>query len=379
MDMQKFVSGEVLQGDNYNFFLPSKINHSWRWDSYHLNKLLERANLSLGGLASYSELIPNIEIYIQLHIKTEAHNSNKIEGTKTTIEEDLMKVEDVSPEKRDDRIEVQNYIQAMNLGIYKITVEEFPFSTRLIRDLHFELLQGVRGQNKTPGEFRKSQNWIGGSSPSNAMYVPPSKEYLDELLTDFEFFINNDELEIPILVKIALLHYQFETIHPFLDGNGRIGRLIIPLLLLENKVLSKPCFYISNYLEKNRTRYYDALNRVRTENNLIGWITFFLEAVIETSEDAKNKFNKVVKLVDEYREYQFKLKGKPENIAKVFDAFYNDPVLSIADIIGITNLSRSTVSSIIREMEKNGILHELTNYSRNKLYLLKDYFVIFAE
>lgn len=379
MDIQNFVSGEIRKGDNYEFFLPSRINHSWRWDSYHLNKLLEKANLSLGGLASYSELIPNIEIYIQLHIKTEAHNSNKIEGTKTTIEEDLMKVEDVSPEKRDDRIEVQNYINAMNLGIEKITVEKFPFSTRLIRDLHFELLKGVRGQNKTPGEFRKSQNWIGGSSTSNAMYVPPSKEYLDDLLTDFEFFINNDSLEIPILVKIALLHYQFETIHPFLDGNGRIGRLIIPLLLLENNILTKPCFYISNYLEKNRTRYYDALNRVRTENDLIGWIVFFLEAVIETSENAKNKFNKVVKLVDEYREYQFKLKGKPENIAKIFNALYNDPVLSISDMIQITGLSRSTVSSIVREMEKKQILYELTNYSRNKLYLLREYFIIFAE
>lgn len=379
MDIQNFVSGEIRKGDNYEFFLPSRINHSWRWDSYHLNKLLEKANLSLGGLASYSELIPNIEVYIQLHIKTEAHNSNKIEGTKTTIEEDLMKVEDVSPEKRDDRIEVQNYINAMNLGIEKITVEKFPFSTRLIRDLHSELLKGVRGQNKTPGEFRKSQNWIGGSSPSNAMYVPPSKEYLDDLLTDFEFFINNDSLEIPILVKIALLHYQFETIHPFLDGNGRIGRLIIPLLLLENNILTKPCFYISNYLEKNRTRYYDALNRVRTENDLIGWIVFFLEAVIETSENAKNKFNKVVKLVDEYREYQFKLKGKPENIAKIFNALYNDPVLSISDMIQITGLSRSTVSSIVREMEKKQIIYELTNYSRNKLYLLREYFIIFAE
>lgn len=379
MDIQNFVSGEIRKGDNYEFFLPSRINHSWRWDSYHLNKLLEKANLSLGGLASYSELIPNIEVYIQLHIKTEAHNSNRIEGTKTTIEEDLMKVEDVSPEKRDDRIEVQNYINAMNLGIEKITVEKFPFSTRLIRDLHSELLKGVRGQNKTPGEFRKSQNWIGGSSPSNAMYVPPSKEYLDDLLTDFEFFINNDSLEIPILVKIALLHYQFETIHPFLDGNGRIGRLIIPLLLLENNILTKPCFYISNYLEKNRTRYYDALNRVRTENDLIGWIVFFLEAVIETSENAKNKFNKVVKLVDEYREYQFKLKGKPENIAKIFNALYNDPVLSISDMIQITGLSRSTVSSIVREMEKKQIIYELTNYSRNKLYLLREYFIIFAE
>lgn len=348
-------------------------------DDYHLNKLLEKANLSLGGLSSYSDLIPNIDVYIQLHIKTEAHNSNRIEGTKTTIEEDLMKVEDVSPEKRDDRIEVQNYIHAMNIGIEKITKDEFPFSTRLIRDLHYELLQGARGEYKTPGEFRKSQNWIGGSSPSNAMYVPPSIEYLDDLLTDFEFFINNNDLEIPVLVKIALLHYQFETIHPFLDGNGRIGRLIIPLLLLEKKLLSKPCFYISDYFEKNRTQYYDALNRVRTDNDLIGWISFFLEAVIDTSEKAKNKFNQVVRLVDEYRNYQFKLKGKPENIAKILDVFYNDPLLSISDITDLTKLSRTTVYAIIREFEKEGIVLELTGYSRNKLYLLKDYFIIFSE
>ena len=213
----------------------------------------------------------------------------------------------------------------------------------------------------------------------NSLCVLHSDGFLMTIAPSFEFFINNDSLEIPILVKIALLHYQFETIHPFLDGNGRIGRLIIPLLLLENNILTKPCFYISNYLEKNRTRYYDALNRVRTENDLIGWIVFFLEAVIETSENAKNKFNKVVKLVDEYREYQFKLKGKPENIAKIFNALYNDPVLSISDMIQITGLSRSTVSSIVREMEKKQIIYELTNYSRNKLYLLREYFIIFAE
>ena len=248
MNVNKFKSGSYRNQDDYKTFKPTCINHPWRWSDPEINTLLEKASSELGSLNAFSDLIPNIDIYISMHIRTEANKSNKIEGTKTTVEEDLLPVEDISPEKRDDYQEVQNYINAMHTGIKRIIVDNFPLCNRLIRELHEILLQGVRGEHKTPGEFRKSQNWIGGTRPSNAVYVPPSIIDMPDLMSDFEKFINNDECNVPNLIKIAILHYQFETIHPFLDGNGRIGRLIIPLYLLDKKLLSKPCFYISDFL-----------------------------------------------------------------------------------------------------------------------------------
>ena len=380
MKLESFKSGTYQhQREGYTSFTPSKINFEWTWDDPELNTLLERANSSLGGLNSYSDLIPNIDVYIKLHLKTEAHKSNKIEGTKTTIEEDLMKIDDVSPEKRDDRIEVQNYINAINEGITKITVDNFPLSSRFIRDLHYILLQGARGEYKTPGEFRKSQNWIGGSKPSNAIYVPPTHIEIPELISDMEFFLNNENINVPHLIRIAIIHYQFETIHPFLDGNGRIGRLLIPLYLLEKKVLYEPCFYISDYFEKIRAEYYNYLTLVRTNNDLISWIKFFLNAVFYTSESAKNKFSKVVSLTTKYHNLEYSIKGRNENIANILDAFYNDPILSINEIESITSLSRTAVTSIINELQKSKILSEITGFSRNKLYVLYEYFMIFAN
>ncbi len=377
MKLENFQSGNYSPQKDFKCFIPSKINVEWTWEDSELNTLLEQANMSLGSLDSYSDLIPNIDVYIRLHLKTEAHKSSKIEGTKTTIEEDVMKVDDVSPEKKDDRIEVENYIHAINFGIKQIQ-EEFPFSTRLIRDIHRVLLQGVRGERKTPGEFRKSQNWIGGSMPSNAVYVPPSHIEIPELMSDLEFFLNNGDVRVPYLIRIALAHYQFESIHPFLDGNGRIGRLMIPLYLLNQQVLSKPCFYISDYFEKNRSEYYDYLTKVRTKNDILSWIKFFLRAVIDTSESAKNKFSQVVRLTNQYRDLEYSVKGRGKNISCILEAFYNDPILSINDLQEKTGLSRTAITSITNELRKENVLREMTGYNRNKLYILYDYFAIFA-
>lgn len=379
MQLEQFKSGTHLSQKGYYSFSPSKINFEWTWEDSELNILLERANQSLGGLNSYSDLIPNIDVYIKLHLQTEAHKSNKIEGTKTTIEEDLMDIDDVSPEKRDDRIEVQNYINAINKGISRITDDNFPLSSRLIRDLHFILMQGVRGEYKTPGEFRKSQNWIGGTKPSDAVYVPPNYTEVPELISDMEFFLNNEKIHVPFLIRIAIAHYQFESIHPFLDGNGRMGRLLIPLYLLDKKVLSKPCFYISDYFEKYRTEYYESLTRVRTQNSLISWIKFFLKAVIDTSERAKTKFSNVVALTNDYRKWEYSIKGRNENIAAILNAFYHNPILSINDMVHTTKLSRNAVVSIINELHKNDVLYEITGFQRNKLYVLREYFAIFAN
>ena len=236
-NINTFKSGNYRKQDDYSTFLPTLINHSWGWSDPKLNILLEQASSELGSLNAFSDLIPNVDIYIEMHIRTEANKSNKIEGTKTSIEEDLLPVEDVAPEKRDDYQEVQNYIVALNYGINRIVKDDFPLCNRLVCEIHYKLLQGVRGEHKTPGEFRRSQNWLGGSKPSDAVYVPPSIIDLPDLMSDWEKFINNDDCSVPHLIKIAILHYQFETIHPFLDGNGRIGRLIIPLYLLSKGIL----------------------------------------------------------------------------------------------------------------------------------------------
>ncbi|MCI9429170.1 MAG: Fic family protein [Lachnospiraceae bacterium] len=379
MNINTFSSGTKRAQNDYYTFLPTLINHSWKWSDPELNVLLERASSELGSLNAFSDLIPNVDIYIEMHIKTEANKSNKIEGTKTTIEEDLMPIEDIAPEKRNDYQEVHNYINALNYGISRILQDDFPLCNRLICEIHRLLLQGVRGKHKTPGEFRKSQNWIGGSKPSNAMYVPPSILDLPELLSDFEKFINNNDCNVPHLIKIAILHYQFETIHPFLDGNGRIGRLIIPLYLLSNEILSKPCFYISDYFESHRTEYYNFLNRVRTHNDLMGWIKFFLQAVISTALNAKDKFKKVTSYVHNLETVAVSLGGRSDNTLKVVRAFYDNPILSSKQIANITGLSQPTTDNIIKRLSnKNAhILYELTGYSRNRIFVLFDYIKIF--
>lgn len=377
MDMNTFRSGVYQDQGDYKSFLPTLVNHSWEWTDAELNILLERASSELGSLNAFSDLIPNIDIYIRMHIKTEANKSNKIEGTKTSIEEDLLPVEDIVPEKRDDQQEVHNYIKALNYGIKRISDDDFPLCNRLICEIHKLLLSGVRGKYKTPGEMRKSQNWIGGSKPSDAVYVPPNIVDLPDLMSDLEKFINVDNWNVPNLIKIAILHYQFETIHPFLDGNGRIGRLIIPLYLLDKNMLSKPCFYISDFFEKHRTEYYDALNRVRLNNDLIGWIKFFLRAVIETAKSAKLKFKRVTIYVKETEEKALKLGGRSENTLKVLRLFYDEPVLYSSTIINKTGISKRTLDSIIKRFYENNILDELTGYSRNRVFVLAEYLKIF--
>lgn len=377
MNMNTFHSGTYQNQGDYKSFLPTLINHSWKWTDDKLNILLEQASSELGSLNAFSDFIPNIDIYIRMHIKTEANKSNKIEGTKTSIEEDLLPMEDIAPEKRDDQQEVHNYINALNYGIKRITDDDFPLCNRLICEIHKLLLSGVRGKYKTPGEIRKSQNWIGGSKPSDAVYVPPNIINLPDLMSDFEKFINTDNWDVPNLIKIAILHYQFETIHPFLDGNGRIGRLIIPLYLLDKNMLSKPCFYISDFFEKHRTEYYDGLNRVRANNDLIGWIKFFLKAVIETAQSAKLKFKRVTNYVKETEEQALKLGGRPENILTVLRLFYDNPILNSSIIVSKTRISKGTVDNIIKRLYDNKILYELTGYSRNRVFALADYLKIF--
>ena len=373
MQLEKFQAGGYAKQSDYNTFIPAPIDVPWNWNDTSLNMLLERASSEIGGLNAFAELVPNIDIYIKMHIRTEANKSSKIEGTKTSIEEDLMRVEDVSPEKRDDHVEVQNYVNALQHGIDRITKEEFPLCLRLIRETHEVLMQGVRGEHKCPGEFRKTQNWIGGSMPSTAVYVPPSVPDMEISLADFEKFLNNDSNDIPHLIKVAIAHYQFETIHPFLDGNGRIGRLIIPLYLLNKGVIAKPCFYISDYFERNRDLYYGALDKSRKDNDLTYWIKFFLTAAIDTAKSAKIKFSTAVGVVNELNARAGDVKGRIENVHAILSAFYLEPMLGMKEICEKTGLHQPTVSGIVNDMQKSEILTETTGFSRNKVFMLKKY------
>lgn len=378
MKLEDYKSGEYVKMNDYKAFIPSKINYNWGWDDIKLDKLLAEANRQIGELNAYSLLIPNVDLYIKMHVKIEANKSSRIEGTRTTVEEDLLDVTDINPEKRDDWEEVQNYVKATNYGVERIK-NEFPVCTRLIRELHKILMQGVRGEHKTPGEFRTSQNWIGGSMPSNAVYVPPPHTEIAECLTDFEKFINNEEIDTPDLIKIAILHYQFESIHPFLDGNGRIGRLLIPLYIQSKGMLDKSCLYISDYIERNKDTYYDMLTRVRTYNDMIAWIKFFLKAVIETSKTAKEKFRNVVELTKEMDKVIMDLPVKPENAKKVLDVLYDEPIVSRKKIIEKTGIKFTTLVGVINAFQEKQILIETTGYSRNQVFAFQKYIDLFLK
>lgn len=240
-------------------------------------------------------------------------------------------------------------------------------------------MTGVRGEHKTPGEFRISQNWIGGSMPSKAVYVPPPHTEIAELLTDFEKFINNEEIDTPDLIKIAILHYQFESIHPFLDGNGRIGRLLIPLYIQSKGMLNKSCLYISDYIERNKDEYYDCLTRVRTQNDMIGWIKFFLTAVIETSKIAKDKFKKVVEFTMEMDRKILNMTVKPENTKKVLDVLYDEPAVNRKKLVELTGITESTIKNIINNFVDKGILVETTGYTRNQIFKFQKYTDLFLK
>ena len=373
--LEDFKAGQYIKVDDYKSFIPSKINEDWIWNDSQLNKLLAEANLQLGTLNGFAEQIPNIDIYIKMHVKVEANKSSRIEGTKTTIDEDLLEKLDVNPEKRDDWQEVQNYVEAINYGIKRIN--ELPVCTRLIKEIHSILMQGVRGEHKNPGEYRTSQNWIGGSKPSNAVYVPPIPSEVGSCLSDLEKFINNDNINTPDLIKIAIIHYQFESIHPFLDGNGRTGRILIPIYLLNKGLLSKPCFYISDFIEKNKNAYYDFLSRVRSQNDILSWIKFFLEATIETAKTARTKFEKVVDFTSHMNDLVLNMSVRPENAKLVINCFYNEPTMNRKILMEKTGLKPTALKSVINNLLEKNLIVENTGYSRNQIFTFEKYINLF--
>ncbi len=378
MDIKDFKAGKYGKGYQYEYFIPEKINHSFFWTDEYINELLEKASLKVGELNAFSRFIPDTGMFIIMHIFKEAVVSSRIEGTRTQIQEALIDEQEIDPEKRDDWKEVNNYVKAMNMAIQEL--EKLPLSNRLIRNTHKMLLSSGRGEHKTPGEFRQSQNWIGGASLADATFIPPVHVEMPELLTDFELFLNNAKIKIPHLVRIAIAHYQFETIHPFLDGNGRIGRLLITLYLVSNHVLEEPLLYLSDFFEKNRTLYYDNLTAVRTKNDLSKWIKFFLTGIIQTADNAVSTLKNIIKMKESIEKESIMKMGKRSHRGMaLFHYLFKKPVVSVKSVQTATGLSPKAANDLVQAFIKEKILVETTGYQRNRIFIFEEYLKMFQS
>lgn len=373
--MKNFKAGNYVNQGTLKSFIPADINRDWTLDDMEVIELLSQADRQLGRLDMYSEHTPNIELFISMHVLKEATKSSKIEGTKTNIEEALQDKEEIAEEQRDDWEEVQNYINALNSAIDSL--DKLPLSSRLIKMAHKVLLQGVRGKHKIPGQFRTSQNWIGGASIADAIFIPPPHQEVSRLMGDLEKFSHNEEIKMPHLLKIALLHYQFETIHPFLDGNGRVGRLLITLYLVEKEILKKPILYLSDFLERNRQLYYDNLMKVRTSNDLKQWFKFFLVGIIETAKGSIETFDGIMKLQKEVDSKIQRLGARTSNARAVVSQLYLRPLINVQKVADLTELSLPSAYKLVNELEQLGILKEITGAKRGKQYWFDQYLNLF--
>jgi len=379
---KKYNSGSYrkhFQGKDYEYqsFLPSSVNCYYEWEDKRILPLLEEAIRLVGELNAYSFLVPDVDFFIQMHVKNEALKSSRIEGTRTEMDEVILPEEEIMPEKRDDWSEVQNYIKAINYSIAQLN--EIPLSMRLLEKSHEILLSGVRGKERQPGQVRTTQNWIGGSSIKTASFIPPHPDDMRASLTDLELFWHNKKINMPNLIKIAISHYQFETIHPFNDGNGRIGRMLITLHLIELGLLQKPTLYLSDYFERNKGAYYDALTFVRDHNDMDQWIIFFLSAVIETAKKSKNTFRKIISLRRVYEQRIIKNGRKIKLMNDLLLRLFSNPAIRVSDVSNLLGKSISTSNNLMKEMERIGILKEITGFSRNRIFILHEYLDIFRD
>lgn len=377
MKIENFISGHYTQQYKYKSFSPTPINTEWKWEDPVINILLEQATRAISELDAFSLIVPNIDLFISMHIAKEATTSSRIEGTQTTFEDIFKDQDHIEPEKRNDWHEVHNYIKAMNAAITEL--ERLPLSNRLLKQTHEILMRSVRGQHKSPGEFRTSQNWIGGTNLLNAVFIPPHPDDVIGLMGDLESFLHNESIHVPHLIRIAIAHYQFETIHPFLDGNGRIGRLMIPLYLISQNFLTKPSLYVSDYLERNKGAYYDALTLVRSSNDLAHWIKFFLTAIIETSQSGKKTFQSILALRRETDALAIELGAKGKKAKKLLDLLYKNSFMTVPLASEMMATTHQTANSLFNILLEKKMIREITGQKRNRAFVFQRYMDCFKD
>lgn len=378
IQIEKYRAGHWQPGTGYKYFLPTNINDQWQWTDPQLNTLLEKASIRLGELNSFAKLVPNIDLFIALHVTTEAVISSRIEGTQTNIAEAVLPEEEIAPERRNDWKEVNNYTNALNEAIQEL--HRLPLSSRLFKQAHKTLLSGVRGESKMPGEFRTSQNWIGGSGPADAVFVPPAHPYVNDLMSDLENFLHNEHINVPALIRIGIAHYQFETIHPFLDGNGRIGRLLITLFLVEQEILHKPLLYLSAYFESNKSHYYDNLTRVREKSDMLHWLKYFLIGVEQTAQNAVTTLSEILALKQRLeKEIHENWGRRTQSALKLLNQLFQHPVVSVKRTQEHTGLSKKAAGELIDQFESSKILVEQTGFGRNRIFAFMPYLNLFEQ
>jgi len=368
---KKQLTGTISE---YQAFIPNMLPFQIKRDE-ELDDLLSKANISLGRLDMVFEIVPDVDYFVFMYITKEATASSQVEGTQATFSDVLKKAAKIEDSKIPyDVKEIINYINAVNYGVERL--KSFPLSSRLIKEIHKILLKDVRGQERQPGEFRLSQNWIGGTSINSAAYVPPPQDQLDSLLNNFEKFLH-DKSPTPILLKVGLLHSQFENIHPFLDGNGRIGRLLITFYLYHEGILKKPSLYISSFFKKHRPLYYQRLNEVHEKDNIEQWLKFFLEGVIYTSEEAIRVARLILKLRNKDIEQVSKLGKSSSNALLVLNNLFRNPYVTRNTVQSWIKLSKSNTFDLIYKLVNIGILKELKINQKEKQFIYQDYFELF--
>lgn len=378
-DNQYQAGRYIQQASGYRAFYPKALPPEPNIEfSDELQKLLSKANRALGRLDGSIQTLPNPDHFVAMYVRKEAVLSSQIEGTQSSLH-DVLAAEShiLSASTPKDVNEVINYVYAMNSGLEDL--ETLPISVRLIRNIHKRLLKGVRGQDMTPGELRRSQNWIGppGCTLSEATFVPPPHHEVPNMLGDLEKFIHS-ESSLPLLVKIGLTHAQFETIHPFLDGNGRIGRLLITFLLCEREVLIKPVLYLSYYFKKHRNKYYELLQNVRENGAWEEWLVFFLNGINEVCKEASETARNLLVLREKHREIIIdKLGRAAANGLRVLEHLYRSPMISVKEVQSLTKISYPAANKLVKQLVTAGVLIESTGYSRNRIFTYSDYLNLF--
>lgn len=367
-------------GESYRAFIPNPLppTPSLRLteDDYDL---MEKANRALGRLDGLTKLLPDTSLFIYFYVRKEAVLSSQIEGTQSSLAQLLLFEMDEAPGVPiNDVEEVSCYVAAMDHGLKRMR-EGFPLSLRLIREIHEILLSSGRGSGQSPGEFRRSQNWIGGTRPGTARFVPPPADTVMDCMGALERFLHNEPVRMPTLLKAALSHVQFETIHPFLDGNGRLGRLLITFLLCAEEALSEPTLYLSLHFKTHREQYYDWLQKVRTEGDWEGWLRFFLTGVLETAEEAVKTAKSILQLFETDRREIQTLGRSASSTLRVHELMQSKPIISIPNATRLSGLSVPTVTAALKSLEKLGQARELTRRSRNRLFIYDKYIKILTQ